>query len=616
MNMKTKASTVPTSQKAPNGKATPFNALLRQPLFGLGAKKPARKILHYDKISKTDEAAIISLYDMLVPNEKTRTVNIKLIVEEGFPAFENTIGVNEFKKIQKYFGIGCKASKNALKDTELTTLIGKLRTIENAQFYLHDYKSLIEDVASRLRSAPECMTTLEKAKLVRLYYTIFVGYYYFTEDFIFRCQKGKTPEEDVYIIDIDFEKALKNNHLPYYPEELFEQYTKLIVGCKPNHLVYDRVCYEYNKLDKKVAKEVLQFAELRVNENGFFESVNVAPITQTFSSIRNIKNKVHPCMGVYPIETFACLERMCAANFDDLYLLYKICKIMPLEKCPVITEKVKCLEAARIITVDRIYYQMVEGPDDDNHGFVVSGQEEIDRYLSMIEYMAANHFQITSSDGKLRDMGLHLAVMNFCNTMKYIDATATTERELEISDTLIEMDTTGAISEYLVGNIKEDTLKERLGIDDMFEKTFFGIEKIATPSETAIKFAVENGYVASSEDISLELIENVIIPDNEDAFTKYAAGEISIGTLKKHICFDENFAEMYFSLPCIDMAAIEAKLLEIKRSFSKKGEVKKSALLIKLYCYLIENQVPCGPKNKSPKRNKGLKPSILLDLIA
>lgn len=615
MKMKTKATTVPTAQKAPAEKATPFNALLRQPFFGLSAKKTTRNVLHYEKVSKTDEAAIVSFYEMLVPENKTRPINIQLIVEEGFPAFENTIGVAEFKKVQKYFGIGSKANKNALKLGDLTVLIGKLRTIENAQYYLHEYKKLIEDVASRLRGAPESMTTLEKAKFVRMYYTLFVGYFYFAEDFVFLCRKGKTPEENVYTIDIDFDKALKNNHLPYYPEELFDQYKKLIITCKPDQLLYDRICYELSLLDKKLLKEVLQFAELKAGAEDSFESVNVAPLAQTFSTLRTLKNRIHPYMGVYPIETFACVERMCAPHFDDLYLLYKICKIMPLEKCTTIKENVKRIEAARVITSERTYYQLVEGIHEDD-GFMVAGEVEVNRFVSMIEYMAAKGFKIMSSDGKLRDMGLHLAVMNFCNAMKYIDATAPTARELEISDTLISMDTDGAITDYLTGKIKEEDLKARLGIDDKFEKEFFGIEKVAAPTEIAVQFAIDNGYVNSVESISMELIENVILPENEETFTKYASNEISAETLKKRICFDENFAEMYFSLSNIDMTAIEAKLLDIKRSYSKKGDIKKSALLIKLYCYLIENQVPCGPKNKAPKRNKGLKPSILLDLIA
>lgn len=615
MKMKTKATTVPTAQNTPAEKATPFNALLRQPFFGIGTKKPSRNILHYDKVSKTDESAIVSFYDMLVPGDKTRPINIQLIVEEGFPAFENTIGAAEFKKIQKYFGIGCKANKNALKNTELTVLIGKLRTIENAQFYLHEYKSLIKDVAARLHDAPESMNTLEKAKFVRMYYTIFVGYYYFAEDFVFLCRKGKTPEEDVYTIDIDFDKALKNNSLPYYPEELFDQYKKLIVACKPDRLVFDRICYELNLVDKKLFKEILHFAELKANPDGSFESINIVPLGQTFSSIRTIKNRVHPYMGVYPIETFACIERMCAPNFDDMYLLYKICKIMPLEKCSTVKENVKRLEGARITTYERTYYKLVEGETEEDC-FMVAGELEVNRFESMVKYMASKGYKIMSSDGKLRDIGLHLAVMNFCNIMHYLDATSPLARELEVSDKLISMDNDGAIFEYLTGKIKEDDLKSRLGIDDAFEKDFFGIEKTVTPEEIVLQFAIDNGYANSSEDVSMELIENVVLLNTEGYFSKYNSEEIDSETLKKRIGFEEDFAEMYFNLAKVDIAAIEAKLLEIKRSYSKKGGIKKSALLIKLYCYLIENQVPCGPKNKAPKRNKGLKPSILMDLIA
>ena len=64
------------------------------------------------------------------------------------------------------------------------------------------------------------------------------------------------------------------------------------------------------------------------------------------------------------------------------------------------------------------------------------------------------------------------------------------------------------------------------------------------------------------------------------------------------------------------MTAIENQLQELKRSLAKRGEMKRWALLISLYCYLVENQVPCGPKGKVPKRNKGLKPANLRAQIA
>ena len=77
-----------------------------------------------------------------------------------------------------------------------------------------------------------------------------------------------------------------------------------------------------------------------------------------------------------------------------------------------------------------------------------------------------------------------------------------------------------------------------------------------------------------------------------------------------------DFAEMYFNLSKVDVTAIEAQLQELKRVMAKKNELKRFALLINLYCYLIEEQVPCGPKNKAPKRNKGLKPTNLKAQIA
>ena len=90
-------------------------------------------------------------------------------------------------KIKKYFGIGIKkAAKGSLRETDIQLSIGKLRTMENAQYYITGYKELIENVAKKLGDAPESMTTMEKAKIVRMFMVIYAGYFYFIEDCTYR----------------------------------------------------------------------------------------------------------------------------------------------------------------------------------------------------------------------------------------------------------------------------------------------------------------------------------------------------------------------------------------------------------------------------------------------
>ena len=79
---------------------------------------------------------------------------------------------------------------------------------------------------------------------------------------------------------------------------------------------------------------------------------------------------------------------------------------------------------------------------------------------------------------------------------------------------------------------------------------------------------------------------------------------------------EEEFAEMYFNLKKVEIEKIESFLQDLKRAQTKSDKMRKYATLIKLYCYLVDEKVKCGPKNKVPKGNKGLKTSNLKSLIA
>lgn len=583
-----------------------FFNVLRKPFFGGAAPAPkTRQVICKDTISTSDKEGVIRLYEALVPGDKERTVNVTMIYEEGLPVFEQVLGTDDFKKLKKYFGIDMKTSKKFQREQEqeVNMILERLRTVENAQYYINGYKTLLEKIAAKLHGAPEGMSTLEKAKIVRMYYTIFVGYYYFAHDFVRVFRGGR------YIIDIDYQRALKNNFRYFYPEELFIVNGVLIEMCPDDALLYEEIMFELSKLDKKILKEVLQFAELKFDDENHLISTNAAPKWQTFSNIRTIKNKVHQEVGVYPMEIFACTNKMQEAYFDDLYQLYKVLRVTPLNEFKSFTKKEQYIEGARIVEKDRQYYELGDGMN-------VSGQVEIDRFIRMFEYMCDHDVVLKSSDGRECHMKTYMAAFTFMHAMKYVDITIDVFREFELAEIVINQDKDGALIEYIQKKISANDLRTRLGIDDEFEKNVFGIEKIETPEQIASKFAIENGYAVSQDEINEELIKNVVLPGNEELFAKYAAGEIDDVTLKSKIGFQEEFAEMYFDLRKVNMDSIESKLQGLKKSLAKKGEMRKYALTISLYCFLVEQQVPCGPKNKAPKRNKGLKPSNLKALIA
>ena len=79
-----------------------LNVLMRKPSNATKTAEPERKIICSEGITSSDKAAVIKLYQQLVPGDKTRTINVDMIMNEGFQAFESTVGEASFRKIKKY----------------------------------------------------------------------------------------------------------------------------------------------------------------------------------------------------------------------------------------------------------------------------------------------------------------------------------------------------------------------------------------------------------------------------------------------------------------------------------------------------------------------------------
>lgn len=575
--------------------------------FLLKAPIQTRKIVSYEKISQSDEKAIVKLYEALVPSGEPNKIDIRLIVEEAFPVFEDTLGKADFGKVKKYFGIGA-AGKSTAKPADVMALVSKLRTIENAQYYLVGYKELIKNTAKRLWGAPEEMTDLEKAKLLRAYMIIFSDYHFFAEDYSVITYEGHEP---VRIVKDSI--ALNNSRKSFYPEELFFLYEYKISPYNEEGILYDAVANEIRKVDKKLRKEVLEFAELKLDGDRFV-SENKASLNQSFSSVRKLKMKIHTEPGVYPIELFSCKQIFAEWDLGMLYYVYQTLKNTDIKSCQQMERMLKVFEGSRIVMKNFPYYHIIEDLD-------ISGETEKERFIYFFEYLAKENFIFNVKyigDDELPEtrkieVGMFFSAIKFSNEMGYITASTDITREFEIADLLIKKDCGKLLLMYLRGEITGEELKTELGIDKQYESEVLQFTKPETIEEAAIRFAVENG--ATDGEKLQKLVNEFLIPANESAFGKFAAGEIDDEKLKSLIGFDPEYAEMYFDLEKVDMPIIENKLLSLKRGMAKKGEMRKMSLLINLYCYIVEGQIPCGLKNKAPKRNKSLKPSNLRALV-
>lgn len=597
------------------------NALLRN--FGGVAK--TRKITQSSKLSKQDCEGIVRLYEMLVPRKGIEAINMQIlkkffpmfddidvdmIAEEAFPAFERTIGEENLAKVKRYFGIGGKTSKNGVKTKEIEMLVSKLRTIENAQYYICGYKGLIKEIANKLEGAPKHLSDLEKAKIVRMYTVLICGFFYFAEDFSYTDFAKRE-------VSVDYNKVPKNNKMGFYPEELFVLYVSKLKNIKPENLFYEIVRFEITSLEKKLLKDVLGFAELDLID-GEFTSVNVVNPIQTFGSVRNIKIRIHQEPGVFPIEVFSVKDMAQKLDLGDMYLIYKTLKTVKLENFPTAEKPFVKLEGSRIVNSTHTCYEIIKE-------MFIAGPVERDRFIRIIELLAGKGVEMELKNdhegkplkkAKKFNTKQFMAAIIFANEAAYLNSETPVERDFEIATKFIEMDKTGALERYADDLISVDQLKEELGIDATFEAEYFGIK--LSHKDIVANYAVQCGYVESTDAIDYSLIEEVFIPGNEGHIDDFGDGIIDRVKFERNIGFTTEFAEMFFCLAKIDIAKIEEKLLEVKRS-TTVGQKKidhRLKMLVLLYCYIVENAITCGPKNRAPKRNKSLKPSNLKNFIS
>ena len=659
-----------TPQEKPAG----FN-VFRNPFLAKSASHAAasRKVIPYDKLNKSESQGVKRLFEALVPNDKSVPIDEKLIWEEALPAFEEFLGEKRFKKLKRFFGIGFNPlCKNIADEKEVRIMVGELRTIENARFYLPGFKDLIDRFADRLEGAPEEMDAITRAKVLRMYLVIFCSYYFFIEDFDFvpamvEVEKEvdgkivKVKEEQLQTV-INRARAISNGTKTFYPEVMFELERLKFDKCGYTTILYDAIVEEVKRLRmdkqrKNVCKELLRFAELKYAD-GTFESVNAVPIGQTYSTVRSLKREVHDEPGVIPFEAFSFKALIPDLFFEDFYTMYKVLKKYTVKELDKKELTLEYIEGSRFAKKPYICYTIV----GDNE---VGGQNEADRIIWFVEYCADKEFELKSFNGKKKvNVGHYMSAIKFATDMGYLVYETSVMHDVEVAELLLDMNDPKCFMQYWRGEITKEELREILCITDALESVYFPhlakfavkdeeetaeeiieetpdavIDVIETaeeiedevapaadiqvvsvaaeenPYDAIVQFAIENGYVSSEESVSRELIENVVICGNEDKVMKFAAGKIDEATFKKRIGFEEEFAEMYFDLKMVDATSIEAKLLELKRTLAKSDAMMKSALIVRLYCYLVENEVKCGSKNKAVKRNKSLKPANLKSLI-
>lgn len=618
---------------------------LKKPVFDkIGIRSKIKK--NFDSVVKpSDEAALLRLYgDLLGNRNNTFAMDVGMLLNEAIPAFEKQFGSQTFNKFKKYIGFEVKKpQKNALRPGEYQSIINRMRTVENAMYYIPGYKELVKKMAQKV-IAPSGMSDLVKAKLLRMYLIVFCGYYYFLEDF----QEVNVDGRMCFRVNVSL--AESNNKKALHPEEMFELMQAKFSESENDGIYYEIIEYEFNKLDRIQKSLVLDFAELDYDKNDGFTSVNKAK-SWTFGAVRQIKQKVFTLPGVAPMELFASEDVLKKASFVDAYTIYKILSTKPIESFRKINRNMAVLEGSRFVNKEFTCYEFMDG-------FEVTGVDEIQRYIHLYEFIVKNHSKMLSGyldlSTELIDSWIYDGAIKFAYEMGYISDYTKPEDDLNLAILIVKKDEASFnIPKYLEGDLSAIKLRETLDFDNDFEifvrrlreeskvnnavvdEIIETQEKIQDETKVEIhsseKIEMENKtLIDSNDDIVAKLIEfakeyeiadensqgirelisNVIIASKKSEVMQFVQRKISSDKFRDMLGMDEEFEKMFFNLESVDIWKIEQKLMDLKRK--RTANKKQYAILIYLYVYLIENQIACGKKHKVPKRNKNLKTENLM----
>lgn len=589
-------------KKVSNGKNEP-NVVIRNPGY-----TPGRTIKRYKLIDQRKEEAIIKFYDELAPESRNITIDVEMLVTKAFPAFKETLGETNWNKIAQYFGIEDGVSSKKIRYDEVSMLISKIRTIENAQYYLYGFSELLEKYAVKLSKVPEGMTTIEKAKVVRMFLLFFSQYYFFAEDFVFPIGSA-TPR-------IDYAKASAVNKKKVTPEEMFYLYRACVQKYSDGSFLCDAIIEEVKLFNKRIKKEILEVAELKF-EGENIVSVNVSPLNCTFGYVRGIKKKMFCRIGYFPMEMYVVKDLWKTLEFGELYDIYKKVKLNELSKFKLNMRKMPYIEGSRIL--EKEFEFRIVAPNVE-----FSCEEEANRYIRFVEYLANCNVTMpielmNEQNQKMVEqveIGKFFAFLQFAYATNYLTQNSSCSDEYSMYRTLLKYDSEGKVFDaYMKNDISDEEMKLRLGIDHKFEEDVLGILHTGTLLETVKRFAVERGIVENEVEISDELVNNVLIPGNEKTWERYSKRELSELKLREKLGLNQDIIEMYFVISKIDIELIEQKLLSLKSRRVSLKEMKKNALTINLYCYIVEEKIACGPKGKIPKGNKRLKPENLKKIL-
>ena len=588
------------------------------------------KILKDVSLNQTDTKALIKLWKLLVPEHEyfispcekimgfsdVCSIDLPLMKNEAIPAFTKTIGEKRLHALLRHCGYGVKFPR-PLQQKTLESELACLRTIENAQFYLHGFKHLINSMATHLEDAPEDMDAITRAKHVRSYFIFFAAGEFFTEELAYK--NG--------VLGVNYTICDQLNKRAVHPEEMFLLYSMMGKTAKVR---YGAIQHELSLIEPKLKKKLLEMSELSTST-----SPNTYGTTYKFKDYRALKSQIHQEHCISSLSMFAVKEVFLPCGFQQFMSTLLVLLLHPLSEFETATRKIRTFENGTLVHRDAQHLVYKDSFCGELH---ICGEKEKKRYFDLFKYMADKDMSLKGLAYNLEtgdpipdhefEWQVYYALALFGIQRKYITPEMSMPDTLTVIDKLTEfysyddkaqaMTIRMAIQAYWFSErTTEDanTLATMMGIDATFEEEKLGIVREKTPEEIVLKFAEDNSISINNMEQTLDMINGFWIPNFGEAITAF--GKTNDETVfKKKIGFDSEYASAYFNLADVNIKKIQEKLLDLKRYRAKAKEMQANGLLIGLYCYLLEGNIPCGPKNRAPERTKALRPENLKAFIA
>lgn len=486
--------------------------------------KKEREIINCEGLDSSYVSAVLRLYDALIlDNEvrQNRTVDVALIINEGFPAFEVKIGKRKFKMIKQYFGLESKpADKPGLSDEEAKNLLARLRTYKCACYYIYGFKAIVASLAKchddfkPLKRLSEENKELTAAKLTLLA-GVLCGEHYLLRHFEIEVPKENMGRSKKYYDEPAkarlpelrpvYEKiSRKNDDTPYGPEELIRLWDMKFSHYGERFIATERLMYEVFRLEERgILGEVLQFCELGMYKQGKrwnFYSKDVPNPYTTAEKVKALKKKVNPVLTTISAEV-SFVRPMFSQMYVEYLLIIHMClkdllkdgKRIEEQLSPVETTYVMARNGSMQIKAYRI------GPN-----FLVSSTEEAMRWASLAEYVCVNDIELPFAHclqkapaGQVLG-AIYLAQKLECQKAFWLNGA------MEIAKEILAMDTNGVLKRELMAKkaASPEQLKEELGITDAHLKKW-GAKDSAAES---IKVANDSITSAGNSEVADETV--------------------------------------------------------------------------------------------------------------